>query len=243
MKYKCIIVDDNAVERDLLELLVQKMDELEVEGIFDNGLEALRFLQQHPIDIAFSDVDMPELSGFGLLKSLRQPPVFIFISSHGRYAADSYDLDVVDFIRKPVSLERLYRAVGKAIEYLSKTRTIPATPEEEVMIVRTTEGINKLLPGSIVYAESMANYSILYLQDGASLMVLVSLKQLEEQLPQGGFLRVHKNYLINWGLAGVIRKDSVLLAGKYEVPIGDRHRKDLADRIAGHPALGRKTQK
>ena len=241
MRYKCIIVDDNAIERDLLEVLLQKMDELEIAGIFDNGLEALRFLQQHPVDITFSDIDMPELSGFGLLKSLRQPPVFIFISSHGRYAADSYDLDVVDFIRKPVSLERLYRSVRKAIVHIDKSRAAPANPEEEVMIVRTTDGINKLLPGSIVYAESMANYSMLYLQDGASLMVLVSLKQLEEQLPQGAFLRIHKNYLVNWALAGVIRRDSVLLAGKYEIPIGDSHRRHLAERIAGHPAIGRKT--
>jgi len=243
MKYQCIIVEDNAVERDLLEVLLLKMEEVEIAGVFENGLQALRFLQQHSVDIAFTDVDMPELSGIGLLKSLRQPPVFVFISAHGRYAADGYDLDVVDFIKKPVSPERLFRALGKVLEYLKQQPRTVDQPAEDILVVRTSEGINKLLPGSIAYAESKSNYSVLYLLDGTSLMVLIALKQLEEQLPPGHFIRIHKNYLVNWNLMGLIRKDSVLLAGKYEVPIGDSYRKELADRIATHPTLERKTNK
>jgi DNA-binding LytR/AlgR family response regulator len=241
MKYTCIIVEDNAVERDLLEVLLSKIEPLEIVGIFENGLLALRFLQQHPVDLAFTDVDMPELSGIGLLKSLRQPPLFVFISAYSEYAADGYELDVIDFIRKPVTPERVFRASGKALERLQRTagQTVPVPGEE--LVIRTSEGTYKMTPDSIAYAESRSNYSMLYLVDGTHLMVLIALKQLEEQLPQGLFLRIHKNYLVNWNLAGLIRKESVLLDGKYEVPIGDSYRKELADKVAAHPTLGRRT--
>ena len=243
MKYRCIVVEDNEVERDLLEVLLRKMEDVEVSGVFENGLLALGFLQQNPVDIAFTDVDMPELSGIGLLKSLRQPPLFIFISSHSNYAADSYDLDAIDFIRKPVSPERLFRALGKAVEHLKLSAQKTDQAEDNTLIVRTSEGINKLQTGSIVYAESKSNYSVLYLIDETSLMVLVGLKHLEEQLPQGRFIRIHKNYLVNWDLAGLIRKESVLLAGKYDLPIGDSYRKEVSDKIASHQALERKPNK
>lgn len=241
MNYTCIIVEDNAVERDLLEVLVSKIESLEIAGIFENGLLALRFLEQHPVDLAFTDVDMPELSGIGLLKSLRHPPLFVFISAYSEYAADGYELDVIDFIRKPVTPERLFRAAGKALARLRQSdHTGVLLPDNELMI-RTSEGLHKLMPASIAYAESRSNYSMLYLLDGTHLMVLIALKQLEEQLPQGLFLRIHKNYLVNWNLAGLIRKESVLLAGVYEVPIGDSYRKELADKIAAHPMLGRRS--
>lgn len=243
MKYQCVIVEDNAVERDLLEVLLGKIDEFEIAGIFENGLLALKFLQQYPVDIAFTDVDMPELSGIGLLKSLRNPPLFIFTSSYSEYAADGYELDVVDFIRKPVTPERVFRAAGKALERVKLLKPAADQSADDMLIVRTSEGINKLVPNSIAYAESKSNYSLLYLTDDSSLMVLIALKQLEEQLPQGQFLRIHKNYLVNWNLAGLIRKESVLLAGKYEVPIGDSYRRELADKIAAHPSLGRKSNK
>ena len=243
MKYRCIIVEDNAVERDLMEVLLRKIDDVIIAGVFENGLLALQFLHQNEVDIAFTDIDMPELSGIGLLKSLRKPPVFIFISSHGRYAADGYDLDVLDFIKKPASAERVFRAVGKAREFLAQQQSPPVIPVlDEVLMVRTSDGLNKITVSNIAYAESMANYSMLHLSDGTGLMVLIGLKQLEEQLPADRFIRIHKNHLINWAHAGIIRKESILVAGKYEVPIGEKHRKELTDKIADYRTLERHPQ-
>ncbi len=243
MKHQCIIVEDNAVERDLLETLLRRMEDVEVAGVFNNGLEALQFLQQHPVDIAFTDVDMPGLSGIGLFKSLTQPPLFIFISAHSRYAADGYELDVLDFIRKPLQPERLYRALSKALERLGRAESKQEAAQEEVLMARTSEGMNKLSLGSIIYAESKANYSMLHLLHETSMMVLVGMKQLEAQLPAARFMRVHKNYLVNWQLVDRIGKESVLVAGKYELPVGDSYRKALAARIASYPTLERRQEK
>lgn len=243
MKYQCIIVEDNAVERDLIETLLRKMQDIVIAGIFENGLEALVYLQQHTIDIAFTDVDMPELSGIGLLKGLRNPPVFIFISAHGRYAADGYDLDVLDFIRKPLSPERLFKAVHKATEYLRQQGDYTGVAEDGILMARTSEGLNKLSIEQIVYAESRANYSMLRLVDGANLLVLIGLKQLEDQLHPARFIRIHRNYLVNWKHTWLIRKDSVMLYGKYEIPIGDSYRKDLTEYIASYPSLERRSGK
>lgn len=240
MKYRCIIVEDNAIERDLMEVLLRKLDDLEIAGVFENGLQALTFLQQNQVDLAFTDIDMPELSGIDLLKSLRQPPAFVFASAHGGYAADGYDLDVLDFIKKPVRPDRLYRAVDKARDFL-RQRPDRAEPvaDDETLMARTSEGLHKLLLGDLAYAESKGNYSVLHLVNGSNLMVLIGLKQLEEQLSADRFIRIHKNYLINWTLAALIRKESVLVADKYEVPIGDSHRKELTERIAGYRTLKR----
>ena len=260
MTYRCIIVEDNAIERDLMEVLLAKVDGAEVVGIFENGLAALQFLQTNPVDIAFTDIDMPELSGIGLLKSLRHPPAFVFISAHDGYAADGYELDAIDFIRKPVVPERLFRAFAKARLHLEQQQaeqlvpdrsgqaipegnpapTPAPQPEAATLMVRTSEGIHKLKATDIAYAESKGNYSQLHLAAGQELMVLISLRQLEEQLPPETFVRIHKHYLVNWAMVDLIRKESVtLLDGRYEVPIGDSHRKTLMERVAGHRALER----
>src|SRR4051812_5011321 len=122
IKYKVLIADDNMLERDALEMHLSKMQQLTIASVCEDGLEAQRALANEYFDIVFSDIEMPELSGFGLLKTLKKAPVFVFISAHGEFAVESYNLDVIDFIVKPVSFERLLKAVNKAIEYIELKR-------------------------------------------------------------------------------------------------------------------------
>jgi YesN/AraC family two-component response regulator len=125
--YKCLIAEDNLLDRDGIALHLSKIDNLSIEAVCSNGLEAAAILQQKEIDIVFSDIDMPGLSGIALIQSLKQPPVFIFISAYPEYAAESYNLDVIDFIVKPVGSNRLMKAVNKAIEYIELHLQISAT--------------------------------------------------------------------------------------------------------------------
>ena len=138
MKYKCIIVEDNILERDALELKLKKIENLSIQAVLADGLEAVSVLKTQPVDIVFSDIDMPDLSGIELLKSLKHPPVFIFISAHSHHAAESFELDVIDYIVKPVKMERLIKAVDKAIEYIhTKSKFLPEKNARQETISQT----------------------------------------------------------------------------------------------------------
>src|SRR6478672_1990746 len=124
MKYKCLVVEDNMLERDALELILKKIDNITVQACLSDGVQAVSYLKQHEIDIVFSDIDMPDLSGLELLRSMKHPPVFIFISAHSEHAAESFNLDVIDYIVKPVKIERLIKATDKAIEYIEAKKKL-----------------------------------------------------------------------------------------------------------------------
>jgi len=116
--YNCLIVDDNEIERDAITMHINKIPSLNIVSICKDGIEAIDVINNKQIDIIFSDIDMPELSGTALLKTLKNKPVFIFITSYNQYAAESFDLDAIDFVVKPATFERLLKSANKAIEYI-----------------------------------------------------------------------------------------------------------------------------
>ena len=159
---------------------------------------------------------MPNLSGIELLKSLKHPPVFIFISSHSEYAAESFELDVIDYIVKPVKMERLIKAVDKAIEYIhtkskflpeknARQETISQTPADlirtidaqDYFFIKENNKYTKLNMGEILFIESMGDFSKIISTGQKSHIVLISLKNIEKQLPAKIFMRVHKQYIVN----------------------------------------------
>ena len=231
----------------MLAMLLRKIEQAELVAICKDGLEAMQVILQQEIDIVFTDIDMPELSGINLLKSLKQPPVFIFISAFKDYATESFDLDVIDFIVKPVSPQRLFKAFTKAKEYidLRKSSDLPTpsiSPESAAtdFFARTSEGLQKIVLADVAYAESKTNFSLLHLLDGSSRMILVGLKQLELQLEPENFIRIHKNYLANWQLVSFIQPAGITIAGKYQLPIGESFRKAVASKVAAGKMLERK---
>lgn len=240
MTYKCLIAEDDLLERDMLAMLLGKIEQAEIVAVCEDGLSAMQYLMAHEVDIVFSDVDMPQLSGMALLASLRRPPVFVFISAYSEYAAKGFDLDVVDFIVKPVTPQRLYKAFAKAGDYLDRqTFAAVAPPVQDVIFARTSEGLLKIALQDIMYAESRANFSMLHLQDGNKHLLLVNLKGLAEQLPAGRFIRIHKYFLINWGLITIVHKDSIVVGGNQELPIGDTYKKAIADRLVNVQVIER----
>jgi two-component system, LytTR family, response regulator len=242
--YKCLIAEDNLVDRDAIEMHLSKIDTLSLEAVCSNGLEAAVILQRKEIDIVFSDINMPGLSGVELVQSLKKPPVFIFVSSYKEYAAESYNLDVIDFIVKPVTLARLVKAADKAIEYIElKTNlahkpadtmapiTVP-TPASDHFFIKENGEYIRITIADLVYVESMGNFSRLYLLNKQKHVTLVSLKNMELQLPAPHFMRVHKQYIINLAhLLSLSPEGKIYLSGDYDIPIGDSYRSDLVDLI------------
>ena len=212
MKYKCLIVDDNIIDRDVVEMNLSKIETIVVEGRCSNGLEAAAIILEKKFDIVFSDIDMPDMNGMELLKSLTAPPVFIFISAYSEHAADSYNLDVIDFIVKPVKLARLVKAVNKAIEYIELKKNISTTDANNIFkydslveklnvndhfYIKENYNYIKIANKDVVYIESMGNFSRLHTVDDKKYVTLVGLKNIESQLPLKDFMRVNKQFIIN----------------------------------------------
>lgn len=246
MKYSCVIVDDNLLERDDLEHQLGKLGQLDIIGVCSDGLEASELLTHHPADILFTDIDMPQLSGLGLIKSLRKRPVIICISAHPQYAAQGFDLDVVDFVTKPASFERLMQAVNKAVDYL-RLRSIDqpeSQPGEgdngDYFFIRETAALVRLQYKDVLYIESKADFSKVFTVQGKSHMTLVSLKNLEHSLPLQSFLRVHKQYIINRHHITAISNEDVTLYNDVHIPVSISHRQELLEKVVDNKLISRK---
>ena len=259
MRYKCIIVEDNILERDALAMKIKKIESLDLKGALADGMQAISFLREENIDIVFSDIDMPDLSGIELLKSLKNPPVFIFISSHSEHAAESFNLDVIDYIVKPVKIERLIKATDKAIEYilakkklqpelLSKpvSGVVPVTNEliktidaQEYFFIKEKNTHIKLSMGDVLYVESMGDFSKIITTRQKVHFVLISLKNLEKQLPADIFMRVHKQYIINILHIQTISASDIKLNSNDIIPISVAYKQALQDNVINKKSLTR----
>ncbi|RZL45439.1 MAG: response regulator transcription factor [Pedobacter sp.] len=237
MSYKCLIVDDNEIERDAIEMFLRKINRLEIKAICSNGIEAAGVLMSEHIDIVFSDIDMPELSGIGLLKSIKNAPVFIFITSFSEYAAEGFNLDALDFIVKPASFERLLKASNKAIEYLdlkksaeNNTEATAAKPNgADYFYIKETKGFTRLNYDDVIYIESMGDFSKIYTADNKHI-ILVNLKNIERQLPSF-FVRVHKQYIINLNQIVTVGSTEIQLNHNNIVPVSVLTKPDLMEKI------------
>ncbi|RZK42280.1 MAG: response regulator transcription factor [Pedobacter sp.] len=238
MMYKCIIVDDNEIERDVLQMYLKKINRLEIAGVCADATEAANFISQGNIDVVFSDIDMPNLSGLELLKSLKHPPVFIFITSFSEYAAEGFNLDALDFVVKPATYERLFKSSNKAIEYLDLKKSatdkiIPEPPKalDDYFFLKETKGYTRLNYNEVIYIESMGDFSKIFTANNKHI-TLVNLKNLEKQLP-ATFLRVHKQYIINLNHIVTISVHDILLSHEHIVPVSVASKHELMERISG----------
>lgn len=259
MNYTCILVEDNILERDSLAMKINKIEGIQLKACLENGLEALNYLKRNEIDIVISDIDMPNLSGLALIKSLNNPPVFIFTSAFPEHAAESFELDVIDYIVKPVKIERLNKAVDKAVDYLKSKnkqlqepiiKTIAASTTasgdvirtidaEEYVFIKENNNHIKLNLGDILYIESLGDFSKLSIVGGKSHMALISLKNLEKQLPAHLFMRVHKQYIVNTLHIKNISVSDIKLSNNTLIPISISYKQALQENLINKKSLTR----
>ena len=194
MKLKCIIVDDEPVARKVLREFAEDVDFLELAGEAENPLLAIPLLSAGDIDVIFLDIDMPKINGIDFVRGLTAPPSIIITTAYAEYAADAYGLDVLDYLVKPIAFDRFVKACNKAVA----ARRPPAAggKADDHFFVKCNNQIEKVLYDELVYAEAMANYVMLYTVS-RKMMVYVTMKGLEEQLPAAEFIKVHKSFLVS----------------------------------------------
>jgi DNA-binding LytR/AlgR family response regulator len=224
---RCLVVDDEELARALLQNYVARLPHLELIGSCKNPLEAMAFLQQHPVDLLLLDIQMPELSGTEFLRTLPQRPLVIFTTAYPDYALEGYELDVVDYLLKPFGFERFMQAVGKVSERLKGKNTIET--DKEFILVKSE---HRLHYEEIVYIEGMREYVAFHTHAGARILSLRSLKQLEAELPTDKFIRLHKSYIAAIQHITALEGNQVLVAGQ-KLPLGANYRELVLERLFG----------
>ncbi|RYY41741.1 MAG: response regulator transcription factor [Chitinophagaceae bacterium] len=234
---RCMIIDDEQHAIDILEHYVKQAPYLELVGTSTHPIEALQEVAGGKVDLVFLDVQMPELSGLDFIKAINGKARVILTTAYPEFALEGYDLDIVDYLLKPVRLPRFLQAVQKAMTVLqpaAPAQAAPALEEEDDYLFVKTESKGKLLKinlGDIDYIEGMKNYVAIH-RGNQKTLVYTSMKELEERLPQRRFLRVHKSFIIPMGRITGIEGNMVRLKDvQAEILIGDNYKSELMDLI------------
>lgn len=196
MKLKCIIVDDEPVARKLLQEFIEDIAFMELIGQAVNPLQAMALLNDNAIDIIFLDINMPKINGIEFLKNSKTNAHVIMTTAYADHAVEAYALDVLDYLVKPISFERFLKACNKAKEVI-ELKTPAALPNtNDHFFIKCDNQIEKVFYQDLLYAEAMLNYVMLY-TSARKMMVYITIKSLEEQLPADIFIKVHKSFIVN----------------------------------------------
>lgn len=223
-----LIVDDEPLAREIIETHIQKTPNWKVVETCINAEEAYEALLKHDIDVLFLDIQMPVISGVEFLQSLRNPPLVIFTTAYSEYALKGYELNVVDYLLKPISFHRFFQAIEKANTMLMATNEeiTKGTGEIPYFFVKHEGKLVKVVFSEIVYIKAEQEYSLIFTKSG-KLLVSMHLKLLEKILPQKTFTRIHRSYIIPQEITTAIQGNTVLIGEGVQLPIGNKYKENL----------------
>lgn len=226
MKTRCLIVDDEPLAIELLKNHVTQLDTLEIAGACNNALKASEMLRTTHVDLLFLDIKMPQVSGIEFLKMLRQPPAVIFTTAYREYAMDGYELDVVDYLLKPITFDRFFKAVERYYSRkipLAGSQVQPVSAAEACIYIKIANKTHRLPVNEILYIESLKDYIAVHRTDGSSLSAKYKISELEEELKGQPFLRIHRSFIVNLQKVSAYTMQDVEI-GNIELPIGNSYR-------------------
>lgn len=224
----CLAVDDEPLALDLLEDNIKKIPFLKLLKKCPNAIEANQFLQEQSVDLLLLDIQMPGLSGIQFLQGLsKTPPLVIFITAYEQYAIEGYNLDVVDYLLKPVSFERFLKAANKAYEKFNTRKAPASSAPADYLFVNSEYNLVRIDFNDIAYIEGLKDYvKIFVFSAQRPVITRMSMKSLEEKLPTGQFVRVHKSYIVALNKITSIRKGRISML-KAQIPISEHFKENL----------------
>jgi DNA-binding LytR/AlgR family response regulator len=233
MNPRCLIIDDEPLAIKLIRSHLSKLESFEIAGECSNALKAIEFLRKEKIDLMFLDINLPEITGLEFLKSIPNPPYVIITTAYRDYAIEGYDLDVIDFLLKPISFERFLKAINR---FYNRTRPIPENTSEpkdaarsKHIFVQDGKNIYKLSYDELLYLEGYGEY-VKVICTSKTYLIRDSLTEFEQRLPEINFLRIHKSYIVNLEKITGFSSIHVLLKGT-ELPIGRIFREKVLSRL------------
>lgn len=228
-----IIVDDEPLALDVLETYLERIPTVQLVARCKNAIEAFEVLQEQQVDLMFLDIQMPQLTGIDFLKSLANPPRVIFTTAYSNYALDGYELNVTDYLLKPISFDRFMKAINKALQQ-HKSSVEKSSEGEEVekadfIFVKADKKLIKIRYEDIFYIEGLKDYVILHTPNGR-IVTLQTMKSLEVKLPEDIFKRIHRSYIVQLGTIDAVVGNMLEIKGKH-IPIGKSYRDELLEII------------
>jgi two-component system, LytTR family, response regulator len=232
IQIKCIIVDDEPMARDVIRRYVEKIPNLKLEGEFGNAIDATIFLQEQPVDMIFLDIRMPQLSGTEFVRSLRKVPKIIFTTAHKEYAHEGFELDVTDYLLKPIRFDRFLRAVNKAFPQRQQeveTHGYVANEENRLassfIYLRVDRKMIKVLLNDILYIESDKDYVKVFTEKGF-VITRQTIASVEAMLSESQFIRIHRSYIVSVNKLKSFTAEIVEIGNK-ELPVGKLYRNNF----------------
>jgi len=235
---QCIILDDEPIGREIIENFVKQIDFVEIVAVCEDGFEALHILKKDRVDLLITDIEMPKINGLELVRSLSYQPAVIFVTAHDQFAVNSFDLGVVDYLLKPVSFDRLLKAVNRVRSLISnKAEDESATNKKQpdYIFIKSDNELKKVMYSDILYIEADKDYVRIYTSDHADksrgkpafYTTYSSMKSIEEKLPSKEFVRIHNSFLVPISAIKSVGKNSVSLINGASLPVSQSHKSEL----------------
>lgn len=245
MPLRCITIDDESLARKMMEENIRQVPFLEFVGAAKNAFEAMTLLQENEVDLMFLDIQMPGMLGTQLLQSLRTKPLVIFVTAYANYALEGYELEIVDYLMKPVSMERFTKAALKAQEIFAGRNALSTKPSQknelslskvdkaqtDHFFVNVEYALVKILISKVRYVEGMKDYVKIYLEgERKPVLTKATLKSIEEKLSEDRFMRIHKSYIADLDRVTSIRGQQITL-GEDELPVSESSVSEVLKKI------------
>lgn len=226
MKLKCLAIDDEPLALKQMISYVNQTPFLELVQGCSSAFEAMEILNTELVDLMFVDINMPGLSGMDFVKTLANPPKIIFTTAYSEFAVEGFQVDAVDYLLKPIAYDHFLKAANKAKERFPQqiTSSEKLESKDDFLFIKSEYKIVRINIGDIKYIEGMREYVRFHLLNEKPLMSLLSMKSVEEKLPDDRFMRVHRSYIVNLGQVSVVERNRIVFDGKVYIPVSEQYK-------------------
>jgi DNA-binding LytR/AlgR family response regulator len=233
MTITCAIIDDEPLAAGLLESYARKTPFLELRGTYHNAITAMKDLREEPVQLLFLDIQMPELSGIELAKILPKYTKIIFTTAFSQYAIEGYKVNAIDYLLKPISYQDFVSSTNKVLEYYESLSRQETYARDRFMYVKSEYKLVRIMLDDILYVEGLKDYIRIFLKSGERIMSLLSMKKLEETLPQPEFLRIHRSYIVHMTEVRSIDRFRIVFGDEF-LPISDNYKQSVQQYLDAH---------
>lgn len=229
MKLRCMIIDDEPLAQKGMKEYVQDIDFLELVSTCENALQANAYLQQHTVDLVLLDIQLPKLSGLDFLKSLKDPPAVVITTAYQEYALEGYELNVTDYLVKPIAFSRFLKAMNKAREFIELKQKENFHESPSYFFLKVDNRFEKINYDDILFAEALQNYVAIHTAE-KKMLCYITFSQIEKQLPADRFIKVHKSYIVAFNKIKSVEGNIINIA-QHQIPVSRGMKEEVMQKI------------